>query len=81
MEPENPNVVFATRRATICVSVDEPAEIAALEAWLEKWRGSLAFVSQNEGCGCCLNIYRIEGPAEAIAELPENIIATDPAWH
>ena len=25
--------------------------------------------------------WRIEGPAEAIAELPENIIATDPAWH
>ncbi len=81
MEPENPNAVFATKRATICVSVDEPAEIAALEAWLAKWRDALAFASQNEGCGCCVNMYRIAGPAEAIAERPENIIATDPAWY
>ena len=69
-----------SRRVTICVSVDELAAGSALDAWFTKWRDALSFVSENEGCGCCVDMYRVEGPATAIAELPERLIATDPTW-
>ena len=60
--------------------MDQPTEVAALEAWFSKWRAAMTYISPNEGCGCCVDMYRIEGPEEAIAELPENIIATDSTW-
>jgi hypothetical protein len=68
------------KRATVCISVNEPDEVAVLEAWFSKWREALTFVSENEGCGCCVDMYRIEGPDHAIAELPGKVIATDPTW-
>ncbi|VTR97816.1 hypothetical protein [Tuwongella immobilis] len=62
------------QRATICVDVGIP-EQAAVMAWLDRWRSSLAFVSDNEGCGCCVDIYRVEAPPEALAELPPAVFA------
>jgi hypothetical protein len=59
-------------RATITITTDDPAEVEAIEAWFEQWRPSLARVSDNYGCGCCVDIYDVEGPSEAIDSIPES---------
>jgi hypothetical protein len=35
----------------------------------------MPFVSENEGCGCCVHIYRVEAPQEALDELPSVVFA------
>lgn len=60
-------------RATIIVVVDEPAEVAACEAWFEKWRSRLTYCSENKGCGCCVDSWDIEGPSEAIDDIPKEL--------
>ena len=64
-------------RATIIVAVDKPAEVQAVEGWLSRWAPKLTHHSQNHGCGCCVDIWEIEAPAEAIAELPAEVYAGD----
>jgi len=67
------------RRATICASVDVPGEQALAETWIESNRARLDFVSEAEGCMCCVVMWDIAGPAEVIATLPENLSAGS-AW-
>lgn len=62
------------RKATLCTSVDS-GERQVVEDWLSKWRQSLGFCSENEGCGCCVDIYNVEAPEEALAELPPSVFA------
>ena len=62
-------------RATICVNKDHNGEAEVVEAWFERWRSQLNFVSENQGCGCCVNMWDVEGPAEAVAQLPETVKA------
>jgi hypothetical protein len=57
-------------KATIIVTVDELSEVASIEAWFARWKDRLAFISDNQGCGCCVDIWDIEGSQEAINELP-----------
>ena len=61
-------------RATICVDVGTP-EQAAVAAWLERWRVWLPFVSDNEGCGCCVDLYRVEAPQQVLDELSPDVFA------
>jgi hypothetical protein len=58
-------------KATVIVAVDYPNEARAVEEWFAKWRDPLTSVSDDYGCGCCVNIWDVEGPAEAIRDLPE----------
>ena len=58
-------------RATICVDVNRENEGAAVDAWFDRWRSRLATVSGDQGCGCCVNIWNVDGPEEAISEIPE----------
>ena len=60
-------------RATIIVDVTHPEEVAASEEWLTKWTPNLSYRSENQGCGCCVNIWDVEGPEEALAALPSSI--------
>jgi hypothetical protein len=62
-------------KAQIGVSVDQPDEVRAVNEWLERWRELLVSVSGNVGCGCCVDIWNVEGPAAALLELPEAVIA------
>jgi hypothetical protein len=64
-------------RATIVVCVDESGEAASVEAWFKRWGDKLSHRSGNHGCGCCVDVWEIEGPAEAIAELPPATYAGD----
>ena len=56
-------------RATICVDAGTP-EQDIVEDWLERWRGQFSFVSENEGCGCCIHLWRVEAPRKVLDELP-----------
>ena len=66
------------KRATICAAVDDPRELAAVREWLGRWRASLRHCEEN-GCGCCVEMYDVSAPAEALAELPEALLAGG-AW-
>ena len=61
-------------KATIIVRVDFPEEVAAFEAWLETWQPHLAHLSENLGCGCCVDIFNVEAPQKALGELPEHLL-------
>lgn len=64
-------------RATIIVAVDELKEVEAMESWFARWSKRLAHKSENHGCGCCVDIWEVDAPAEAIAELPPECYAGD----
>lgn len=57
-------------RATIVVEVDQPDEVAAIDAWFVRWQARLMQCSDNLGCGCCVDIWEVQGPQQAIDELP-----------
>jgi hypothetical protein len=69
-------------RATIVVSVEAPEEVAAADAWFARWRAQLTYLSENTGCGCCVDIWDVDAPDEAVEELPYALNAmsswTDP---
>jgi hypothetical protein len=66
-------------RATICIAVDDPADVEAGEQWLAANRERLDFVSENYGCGCCVDLYDLEGPPEVLATISQAISA-DSDW-
>ena len=57
-------------RATIVIALDQPEEVAAGNLWFATWKEKLSYLSENSGCGCCVDIYEVEGPDEAIAAIP-----------
>lgn len=62
-------------RATILVSVDAPGEREAAEAWFARWRPQLTYCSENTGCGCCVDVWDVEGPYAAIEAIPPSLRA------
>jgi hypothetical protein len=62
-------------RATLIVDVDRPEEVAAAEAWFARWQSRLAHCSDNFGCGCCVDIWQVDAPREAIDQLPPAALA------
>lgn len=62
-------------RASICISVDIPEEVESGERWLAASRDRLDFISENYGCGCCVNLFDVEGAPEVLATLPRALQA------
>ncbi|MBB4130169.1 MULTISPECIES: hypothetical protein [unclassified Xanthomonas] len=58
------------RRVTVTALADNPGEQELLDDWLGRWKAQLRFLSENTGCGCCLDSFDVEVEAEALAELP-----------
>ncbi len=65
-------------RATIVVDADQPAQIEVVEAWFAKWGAALRHRSDDTGCGCCVHIWDVDGPEEALAELPPDVQGESP---
>ncbi len=61
-------------KAQIIVSVDQPDEVRAVADWFARWQERLVEISVNTGCGCCVNIWDVEGPMEALLELPAVVV-------
>jgi hypothetical protein len=62
-------------RATIIGFVDYPDEAKAVADWFTKWRSHLVSVGDDYGCGCCVNLWDVVGPAESFAELPQDSVS------
>jgi hypothetical protein len=58
-------------RATICIVVDQPSEVEAAEQWLSANRDKLEFISSDYGCGCCVSLFDLEGPADVLDTIPD----------
>lgn len=52
------------------VAVDIPDEVAAAEAWFARWGARLAYRSETMGCRCCIEMWDVEAPPQAVAEIP-----------
>lgn len=50
-----------------------PEECESFALWFEAWGSRMDFVSGSLGCGCCVNIFDVEGPQEAIDSIPATI--------
>ena len=66
-------------RATLIATADDPDSRLAVRAWLETHRRSLGFVSDNLGCGCCVDLWDIEGDAAVLTSIPSHLLASS-AW-
>ena len=63
-------------RGTICVDVDDADEVRGAEEWLERLGPRLSYRSENQGC--CVDIWDVLGPVEAIRAIPEDVLAASP---
>lgn len=59
--------------AVLVVAVDIAEEVAMADAWLAQWRDAIASVSENEGCGCCVDILRVSASQQALDAIPFEI--------
>lgn len=66
-------------RASICALTDNPGEVDEAESWLEKNRDHLSYVSEMNGCGCCVFLWNVQGPKESIDTLPLHL-SSGSAW-
>ncbi|MDR2240001.1 MAG: hypothetical protein LBE33_06105 [Zoogloeaceae bacterium] len=64
-------------KATVIVDVSDLSEVAAIELWFSRWKDKLDSVSENDGCGCCVDIWKVEGPQAAFEELPPQCYGRD----
>lgn len=62
----------------VIIDVNVAEEVATFDAWLERWR-SVAELSENEGCGCCVDIWEVVAPQAAFDELPEKLLEWQPS--
>ena len=60
-------------RATICIEVEDDAQVELGERWLAMNRDALDFLSDDYGCGCCVNLFDLEASAELLASIPDEI--------
>jgi hypothetical protein len=57
--------------ASIIVARDDIEQVLLTDLWFTRWAPRLSYISQNEGCGCCVDIWKIEGPQDAFDDLPK----------
>lgn len=62
-------------RASICALVENEGEVEEAERWLEDHRAALTFVSDMNGCGCCVFSWDIQGPEAVVNSLPARLSA------
>lgn len=61
------------RRATLIFETfHDEVDRERFDDWLARWRHMLVSCSDNDGCGCCVDMYDLEAPEQALAELPEH---------
>jgi len=65
---------MAKVRATLVVAADEPEDRLSALQWIDEHRDTLDFVSENLGCGCCVDIWNIEGDARIVDRIPRHLL-------
>lgn len=66
-------------RATLLVTAEEPESRLAAHQWLGVHQNALDFVSENLGCGCCVDIWNVEGDRALIEQIPPELLGSS-AW-
>ena len=66
-------------RATVCLWSESLEEKVDFTLWLNVWKKMMSFVSADYGGGCCIHLFDVEGPKEAIDAIPTQLL-TVPAW-
>jgi hypothetical protein len=66
-------------RATIIASADCQGEFESAQRWFREWWEALAVATENYGCQCCLHIWDVEGPQEAVDDIPHTLRSCS-AW-
>lgn len=61
-------------KVKIIVDVGNPIEARAVDDWFARWRSRPAAVSEDQGCGCCVHIWEVDGPVDALHELPKEVV-------
>ena len=75
----NPCTAIVMERATVCFCADSIEEKVEFNAWQIAWQRKMTFVSHDYGCGCCIHLFDLEGPKEAVDAIPPNL-RTVSAW-
>ena len=65
-------------RCTIITQTDFPEERATVEAWFTQYANEIAFIGENEGCGCCVNIWKVDATVSALSVLPSQVRSYEP---
>lgn len=60
-------------RESICVKADDPTSVQAAKDWLARNRERLDYLSENYGCGCCVDLYDLEGAEEVLSTIPDDL--------
>ncbi len=63
------------RRATVCFRTESIEEKVEFTTWLTAWKKKMTLVSSDHGCGCCIHLFDLEGPADAIDAIPTCLLA------
>jgi hypothetical protein len=71
--PQRSAASGTVRRATICLWAESIEEKVDFTAWMSAWKKQMTFVSHDYGCGCCIHLFDVEGPKEAIDALPPEL--------
>lgn len=66
-------------RATITVNAEDADVAAAVDRWFATHRESLTVASDQLGCGCCVLLWDVEGPAKVISTIPRAWLASS-SW-
>ena len=61
----------------VVVDVNVERETTTFSNWLARWREQVV-LSENQGCGCCVDIWRISGPDEAKLEISSQLVGPPP---
>jgi len=65
------------KRVTIFFDNMDSYKASVFESWLKKWKDKITILSEQFGCGCHHDLYEVEGPEEALAEIPPSLLAKE----
>ncbi len=60
-------------RVTVLVDNDQRHEADEFLSWLEEHEAELTYVSPEGGCGCCVRLWDLEGPASILADISQSV--------
>jgi len=66
-------------RYQVVIDVSDNAECKVFEDWLKRYQNEIIGISENSGCGCCVNIFTVELLDGAIPLAMFNQVETDQA--
>ncbi|MCP4105519.1 MAG: hypothetical protein GY749_08285 [Desulfobacteraceae bacterium] len=67
--------MFMMKKCTIIVDADDNIGKKFVKEWFRKNEKGIEFKSENEGCGCCVDLYCIKAEDDLTDKIPEQYLA------